>query len=195
MNQNPYLLIYLAGSVLAVPLFFISIGLGYAIKWVIRANIASKNLKKLLRPDNKTWKQKVLIFLGACIFDVVLSWIGVFFRIGHILFMILSLLRDAFAPVPEEIKILEYPLKNNPMLSKEAVWAYSVALCIKTGEEAKKTILMSIQEARDIHPSFNYQDALSQLDNLKVISTEDISSVKEILAMEGHFHAETEGGV
>lgn len=184
IDQHPYLLIYLLGSLLVILLTFVKIALFYIIDWIIKANILNKNLKKLTKPDNKEWYLKVLTFLGVLLFEAALSWINVVVVLGQILFGIVKVLRDVFTPAPEEVKALRFPLRNNPMLSKEAVWAYLMALNVKMGEalQNENGILASIEEVLDNRPDFNYQNALDQLDNLKVMNSETISSVKNYLA-------------
>lgn len=177
---HPYLLIYLLGSLLVILLTFVKIVLFRIINWIIKANILTKNLRKLEKPDNNPWYLRTIISLGLLLFEAALSWINVVIVLGQILYDIVKLLRDLFTPAPEEIKVLRFPLRNNPRLSKEAVWAYATALGVKTGEALPKkhVIISTMQEVLHNNPDFNYQNALDQLDNLKVINPETISSIK-----------------
>lgn len=180
IDQHPYISIYLLGSLLVVLLTFVKIALFYAIDWVIKANILNKNLKKLADPDNNQWYLKALKFLVLLLFEAALSWINVVVILGQILYGIVKVLRDLFTTAPEEIKALRFPLRNNPFLSKEAVWAYLMAISVKMGEalQNESGIIASIEDVLDNRPDFDYLNALDQLDNLKVMNSETISSAK-----------------
>jgi hypothetical protein len=184
IDQHPYLSIYLLGSLLVILLAFMKIPLFYMIDWFTKELIAIRNLEKLNEPDNKAWYLKILIFLGSLVPDVALSWVGVILVFGQIIYLVIKVLRDVFTSVPEEIKVLEYPLRNNPLLTKEAVWVYVMALCIKKGEalQNENAMVAEIEKVLDSRPDFNCENALDQLDNLKVMNSEIISSVKSILA-------------
>jgi len=60
-----------------------------------------------------------------------LSWVGVVVGLVKFAIVFLRIIRDVVAQTPEAIKVLRYPLRNNPDLSREAVWAYVYALGIK----------------------------------------------------------------
>ena len=184
LEQHPYLLIYLIGSLLVVFLIFFRIALFYIINWITKANIFKKNIEKLAKPDNTAWYHRVLKSLGVLLFEAALSWINVIILLGQMAYEILRVLREGFTPIPEEIKSLRFPLRNNPMLSKEAVWAYLTALNVKAGEalQNENEILASIEEIIDNRPDFNCQNALEQLDSLKVMNSESISSIKKYFA-------------
>lgn len=179
-NIQLLLFIYLLGSVLVILLILAKLIIFYVFNWITKANILDKNLKKLQKEDKKEWYLNLLIFLGKVLFEASLSWMNVVFVLWQILAEIFKGLRDSLSPTPEEIKKLRFPLRNNPALSKEAVWAYSVALGLKTGEALpnENVIIGTIDEVLENRPDFNYRYALNQLDNLKVLSSETIASIK-----------------
>lgn len=183
-NQHPYLFIYLLGSSLVILLTLFKIAIFYIIDWIIKANILNKNLKKLTKPDNTEWYLKVLRFFGLLLFEAALSWINVVVVTGQILYHTLKVLREIFTPAPEEIKKLRFPLRNNPMLSAEAVWAYLMALNIKSGEalQNESVLFASLEEVLDNKHDFNFQNALDQLGNLNVLNSETITSAKNYYA-------------
>jgi len=152
----------------------------YVFNWITKANILDKNLKKLQKEDKKEWYLNLLIFLGKVLFEASLSWMNVVLVLWQIISEIIKGLRELLTPIPEEIKKLRFPLRNNPALSKEAVWAYLIAINSKTGEALpnKYFIIGSIEETLQNRPDFNYRYALNQLDNLKVLSSETIASIK-----------------
>jgi len=181
IDQHPYLSIYFLGSLLVILLTFVKIVFFYIINWTIKANIINKNLEKLSKPDDKAWYLKFLSSLGVLLVEAALSWINVVVVLGQMIYETVKILRDLLTSVPEEIKKLRFPLKNNPMLSKEAVWAYSTALYIKIGQALpnENVIIASIEDVLDNRPDFNYQIALDHLDSLNVVNSEIIASVRE----------------
>jgi hypothetical protein len=116
--------------------------------------------------------------LGAFVFQAALSWIGVLVILWQAASVLLKTLRDAMQSTPEEIKLLRFPLRNNPNLSREAVWAYIHALQVKVGEAApdELALLRSLHNMHEQHPYFDRRAALSQLSGLKVVSDAIISS-------------------
>lgn len=181
IDQHPYLFVYLLGCVLVVLLSVFNVTLFWTIAWITKANVVRKNLKKLEPADDETsLAVKASAFVGAFVFEVALSWIGVLVAVWQVASMLLKTLREAVTSTPEEIKLLRFPLHNNPNLSREAVWAYVHALRIKVGEASpdERTLLQSLHNAREQHPSFDRSTALSQLNGLNVVSEAIISSAQ-----------------
>lgn len=180
IDNHPYLSIYLLGSILVVALTFIKISLFYIVDWITKGNILTKNLKKIDKPDEKSWYLKILLFLGTVLFEAALSWVNVLVILVQIPWTLIKVLRDLITSAPEEVKVLRFPLRNNPMLSKEAVWAYIMALNVRMGVamQDENQIIAAIEEVLEKRPDFNYQDALDKLDELQVIIPEIITSVK-----------------
>jgi len=187
LDQHPYLFIYLLGSatVLVVAIFDVAINrpLVLLVKWITHANIVEKNLKKIQPPGNKfSWKVSALFYCDTIAFYMILSWIGVLLAVGSLLVsdltILLKLVKDAYNQQPEAIKLLAYPLRNNPDMPREVVWAYCVALDLKVGARAQFTesdIQDSLNELRGNYPDIDGQAALNCLNGLNVIDADVIS--------------------
>jgi hypothetical protein len=179
IDQHPYVFIYLLGCVAVVLLSISNVALFWIIAWITKGNVVRKNLKKLEPEDDEpSLAIKAAGFVALLLFEVALSWIGVLVALWQTASMLLKTLREAITSTPEEIKLLRFPLRNNPNLSREAVWAYVHALRIKVGEAVpdEGTLLQSIYGVREQHPSFDTSTALSQLGGLNVMSEAVISS-------------------
>jgi ABC-type multidrug transport system fused ATPase/permease subunit len=184
IDQHPYLFIYLLGCVLVVILSIFKMILFWIISWITKDNILGKNLKKVLPPDEKTFLQKAIWFIAVFTLEAALSWINVIVVIWLIMTTVLKHLREALSSTPEAIKLLRFPLKNNPHMSREAVWAYLYALQMKVGERTptESDILFSLNELSEHYPSLDRKAALNQLSSLNVMSTDVISSVLDGLS-------------
>jgi len=78
--------------------------------------------------------------------------------------------REWFSSVPEEIKLLRFPLWHNPEMSVEAVWAYMNAISIKAGEAPSWDEMMErLARMAEVNPRINRQKALEIFENLKVM--------------------------
>lgn len=184
IDQHPYLFIYLLGCVLVVALLIFKIILFWIISWITKENILNKNLKKLLPPDEKTFEQKAYFFIGTLALEIALSWINVVVVVWQIMTTVLKNLREVLASTPEAIKLLGFPLRNNPNMSREAVWAYLYALGIKGGEKppSEHELLLELKEPSRHHPSFDRKAALNQLNDLNVMSADVILSALDNLS-------------
>lgn len=128
-----YLQIYLAGSATVIVLGIIKFFYFKTILWIFKIDIINKNLAKIsLEPKLSFW-EKVGAFFIALIFESLLSWINVLVILWQFIYQTIKILRDVFLTVPEDIKSLRFPLKNNPDLDAETVWAYTQALSFKNG--------------------------------------------------------------
>ena len=176
---HPYLSIYLIGCALVVFLTLFKVVIFWFIGWITKENILNKNLKKLQYPDETTFTSKTLLFLGATVLEAVLSWVNVLVIHFQIIKMLLNVVREALTTKPEAVKALRFPLRNNPNMSREAVWAYLSALQVKVGEKQpnESDLLYSLDEVADYYPAFNKQVALNQLKELNVTSKDIIVSV------------------
>lgn len=176
---HPYLSIYLIGCALVVFLTLFKAVFYWFIVWITRENILNNNLKKLQSPDERTFPEKALLFLGTIALEAALSWINVIVIILQIIKLLLNVIREALTTKPEAVKELRFPLRNNPDMSREAVWAYLSALQVKAGEKQPDVsdLLYSLDELTEYYPSFNKQVALNQLEDLNVISKDTLLSV------------------
>ena len=187
IDRHPYILIYLLGSALVVVLVVVRVTLLGFIAWITKSNVIAKNLKKLDPPDDEGLGQKALTFVVILAFMAAISWIGVAIEVFQIIVALLQILRDAFTSAPEAIKLLRFPLRNNPDMSREAVWAYVQAMRVRSGEKQpdENELLYSLNSLREEHPSFNREAALSQLEGLGVVSSDEISSALQHLTWTG----------
>lgn len=186
IDERPYLAIYLMGSVLVVILTLVKAVLYPAIDWLTKANILKKNLKKLMPSDERSYTVKFATLGGQILVEAALSWINVVVIIIQIAITLLSVIREGFTSVPEEVKQLRYPLRNNPDMSKESVWAYIYALGIKGGGEvlSQGDIIASLEEVKANRKTFDCIVALDHLQQLGVASAVALDSAKEYLACE-----------
>jgi hypothetical protein len=175
--MNEYLFVYLAGCLVALFVILLKAILQWFLLWISKENVLQKNLKKLEPPDARSFHAKALTIIGVLLFESLLSWINVVVGIWQIIALPLKLLRARLAAVPEEVKQLRFPLWNNPMLSREAVWAHSVALSVKAGEIIPDDFALnqSLWELMEYHEGFDAQGALKRLAALGVLSEEDIA--------------------
>ena len=174
IDDHPYLFFYLVGCILVVVFFLVKITIFWVINWITKGNILNKNLKKLLPPDERNFGEKVALFFGALILEMALSWINVVIVLWQITSTLFRTAREVFSSTPEAIKLLRFPLRNNPNLSRESVWAYMFALQIKIGERQpnESELLMTLNDLFGYYPSFDRMAALKQLEILNVISSD-----------------------
>jgi len=177
-ETHPYLLIYLLGCMLVLILSMLKVAMFWLIGWITKTNVAAKNLKKIAPVDEQTAGSKAATFIGVLAFEAALSWINVVVAIWQIAVTLLKVVREALVSTPEAIKLLRFPLRNNPNMSPETVWAYLQALNIKAGGEppGQDELRDSLDGVCEAHPSFNRTSALNQLGGLNVMSGDVISS-------------------
>lgn len=174
--------IYLFGSALAVFLGIVLVIEGYIITWATKDNVLRKNLEKIGDPKQSSLAVNVGTFLLGLLFGAVMSWLGVLQYLLQIVWVPIKTLRELFSSVPEEIKLLRFPLKNNPYLSREAVFAYFYALRVKAG--SKPSVWEITDELNTIsgyYPSFSKEGAIHTLESLAVVDKEMISNALETI--------------
>jgi hypothetical protein len=172
------LFIYLLGSALVLILYIFNATLFWILRWITKANVLAKNLKKLTPPDEETLGVRALVLIVTLAFEAALSWIGVVVAIWTTTMTLLKVIRESLVSTPEAIKLLRFPLRNNPEMSREAVWAHVHALRIRNGEiqADEYALLSSLNSLHEDHPSFHKEAALNHLKGLKVVRGEVISS-------------------
>jgi hypothetical protein len=180
--QHPYLFFYLLGSGLVPLLALFKVTLVWLIAWITKENILEKNLKKLLPPD-ESHGDETFGTIAAFALEIALSWITVVVGLWQISVIVLKVVREAFSSTPETVKLLRFPLRNNPDMSPEAVWAYVHAIGIRSGNKQPdaKYLLYLLNNVREVHHFFNREAALNQLKSLNVVSDEAISSACQLL--------------
>lgn len=179
LNDHPNFVIYLAGCVVAFLLFLLHTVAASILSWISKDNVLKKNVNKIKDPNGVGLAVKASLYVLLALFNAAFSWLGVLFLAGGIIWLPFAYLREALSSVPEEIKLLRFPLRNNPNLSREAVWAYLYALGVKSGATPDpRSINDELYGIGVFHPSFNRQLALETLSSLKVVDPEVVSQVK-----------------
>ena len=181
LGNHPYLALYLLGGALAVVLTLGHVVLGYVLRWVTKGNIIAANLRKLEppRPETTFWKEAAK-FVGNVLFNATLSWIFVVFIVWIILTLVLHTARDALSSVPESIKQLRFPLKNNSDLPAESVWAHLKALEIRNGKPLDQAGLF-VSLVKEVPPRFDRWAAVERLEALDVVKPSVLVELKEMM--------------
>jgi hypothetical protein len=173
MNYEWLLMLYLVGCALTFLLIIFRTVFLLAIGWLLKENIYRSNLKKICPPDEKTFKDKALGYIFLLGFESLLSWINVPVLIWNIFKDLVTAARNLLSSHPEDFKRLTFPLRNNPEMTREAVWAYGSALEAKVGVQlTEEKIFSSLNELQDFYPSFNRFTALQQFGGLNIVDQE-----------------------
>lgn len=180
---NDILPVYVYGCAVTALLILLHMMLAWSLSWITKENVLNKNILKLQTIDDLTLVQKCTLPTVMFLLGVVMSWVNTPIVIWNIVITLLNTLRELITETPEEIKRLRYPLKNNPKMTPEAVWAHLSALLVKAGDEPQHEhgIIDSLNEASEIIPSFNQINALNHLNNLNAYSAEVISSTVDLI--------------
>lgn len=173
LEQYPIFFFYFMGSFFAVALSLFKIVLFWSIDWTIRANVLQKNMRKLLPPEELSFREKTTKLLLILVLEALFSWISVAVIIWQIFSTIFRVARDQFQPAPEAIEVLRFPLRNNPDMARESVWAYTGALQVRAGQmpHTQDYLLKSLNIVAEYYPTFDRVAALKQLESLNVISS------------------------
>jgi hypothetical protein len=180
--SSPYLMIYLLGCLVVLVLLPLKLVLIWVINWITKSNIVIANLKKIGPPETtKEFFVRAGIRLGVLIVEVPLSWINVVVILWQILRLILQSMREILTPVPEVIRALRFPLKNNPEMARESIWAHAVALGVHAGggQPDVGSLVQSLREVFDNYPTFNTEKALLELEALSVASPAVLASARD----------------
>jgi hypothetical protein len=182
--EHQYFPLYIVGCVLSVILTLLRLVVFGLVGWMTKANTLNKNLKKVLPPDNHNFVEKAAMLLGMFVLNVALSWITVVVLIWQILVGLLRTLRELLSSTPEAVKLLRFPLRNNPNMSRESVWAYLQALNMKVGEKqpSESALRSSLDELLEYYPSFDRATALHELKALNVVSADAVSTALDKLS-------------
>lgn len=180
IDEHPYVAGYLIGCLVSFFLYLFQVIVLTCLNWITKANILRKNLNKIKSPDTSSFADKIMMYGLIILFNVALSWVGVAMSLWAMLAILFSTARELLTTIPEEIKLLRYPIRNNPNLSSEAVLAYAVALNLKTGTEWSEGLLSNeLNNMADDYPAFNRQSAIKVLEGLKVIDADYTKSLSE----------------
>lgn len=186
-NLNDYVVIYLVGCVVAFGLLMFNTSLIWSLRWITKANVVYKNLAKIEPPDETTFKQKAVAYVFTIVFEVLLSWINVPIQIWVTIISLLTTLREVLTETPEAVKVLRYPLKTSPNMSREAIWAHVMAVQIKTAgiKIFPSELQDSLNDVKENHPSFHPEYAVKQLAELDVVNADTINAtLKNLTAVD-----------
>jgi hypothetical protein len=179
-DDHPYLAIYLLGSALTTVLIVAKLVLHWVLAWITSANILATNLNKLqpVAPQTSV-RRRAGKWLGLFLLEAALSWINVLAIAWQILSLLLRTARDALSSAPETVQRLRFPLRRNPNLAPESVWAYLLALGIRAGDLPPDEAHLSRQldDLCSELPHFDRKAALRQLEALEVVPPSTISGV------------------
>lgn len=177
IDKHPWIVAYLVGCVFVILLMLFKYVFFACLYWLVKGNILRKNLQKVQPPEDTFW-EKVVTFSLLYGIEIALSWIGVLLGLWHFATTFLQFTREVFTSMPEEVKVLRYPLRNNPDMSREAVWAYIRALEMKAGaaQPTDYALLQSLEYLQDYYPSLDRAAALNHLNGLKVVSSDVIAA-------------------
>jgi hypothetical protein len=180
LEEHPLLAIYLLGGCVVLILALFKMALFAAISWVIRHDVLNKNIKKILPPEERPFRTRLLMASGVLAFEMLLSWINVAVILWQMGIQLLGLFRDQLQPAPEAIKELRFPLRNNPDMSREAVWAYTTALGARAGhgEPTVDGLLQSLQAVAECYTDFSPSSAIYQLEGLRAVREETTAAAK-----------------
>lgn len=184
IDEHPYLFIYLVGCVIVIILTVIKVILFGLIAWISKEHIFNKNARKLDPPDERSFLNKAGDVLTLLFVTVLFSWINVLYIPWEIARVLLASIRELFTSRPEAIEVLRFPLRNNPHMPRESVWAYAHALQIRVGEKqpGETDLRASLDELYGYYPSFDRATALKQLKALNVVSPEVITATMDSLS-------------
>ncbi|HEY4964487.1 MAG TPA: hypothetical protein VIH90_07390, partial [Candidatus Saccharimonadales bacterium] len=162
------------GSAIALCLNLFSFAFFWLIEWIVNDHVVKKNLAKL-RDPSRPFMERAAIYFLLLLVDIVLSWISVIWIILRIIYALFLIIRSLFESVPEEVKLLRFPLRNNPSMSREAVWAYATALDVRSGKPwdgfSKRT---ELKELNELYPGFSCSEALNIFKGLKIVDPDTV---------------------
>lgn len=183
IDLNDFFQIYLTGCVFVVILTLSKAAIAYFLNWLTKENNLIHNISKLIKPDETTLVSKVGKFTVIVLLEALLSWINVVLIIFQIVIIVLKHIRVALQAKPEIVKKLVYPLKHNTLLSREAVWAYNMALRVTEGlQPSEHDLFNSLDTVGSYYPSFRKQAALNHFKSLEIINDGVILSTNEMLS-------------
>lgn len=183
--MNEYLFFYLLGCGLVLGLSMFNLAFFWLLAWITKGNVLAKNLKKLQPPDDESRGIKIFALAAGMLLEMALSWIGVLAALWMMLSRVFKILREALTSTPEAVKLLRFPLRNNPNMSREAVWAYVHALSVRAGAKQRCAgdLLDLLDSIAEDHPTFDRADALRQLESLNVVSSKEVSAAVQQLSL------------
>ena len=182
--MNEWLAIYIAGGVAGVILSLARLIVVRAYAWATKSNVVAKNLRKIDPPAAESFVTKVGAWAVAWGLTFLLSWISVAFELfWGIPVAVLRILREMFSSTPEAIKLLRFPLRNNPAMSAEAVFAHMTALNRLAGQNTltEPQLMLKLDEVKKRVPSFEPSVAVDQLAALRAVDEDVLLGARQKL--------------
>lgn len=180
-DEHPYLWIYLLGGVTAGVFLAARSVLYWALNWCTKVNVQLANIRKLLPGHAKPAAKRFAEGFGTVAWEVALSWISVALGSWQLLTTCLRFVRELLTPVPEVVRKLRFPLRNNPNLSRESVWAHVLALSVVAGGDhplSKEKLVSELIDAEENLPGFDTAAAISHLESLEVVKPDVLAAFK-----------------
>jgi hypothetical protein len=180
LDNHPYLAIYLLGCGFVPVLAVTCVAFTWVLSWITKANVVAKNLRKLEPSQSKApFASRAGKFLATWTAEMALSWISVAVLAWRTVSVFFRTIREIFSSVPEAVRQLRYPLKTNPDLPAESVWAYAYALNIRVGSPPPDAATLSqhLDVMSTLVPLFDRAAALRQLEALDVVKSSTIAAV------------------
>ncbi len=179
--MSDWLLLYVIGCIAAFVLLSFNSILFWFIRWVTKTNILLKNMRKIGPEDKESFAVKVLKGVGLIVAETALSWLSVLAGLWRLIRIVLETLRDVLTPAPERIRALRFPLRNNPDLPSESVWAHVVGLAVLAGQPLTQPseVLEALDQLVENRSRFDRRRALLQLQGLHVLDADIVSAALE----------------
>lgn len=174
LTNSLWFLAYISGCLVAAVVMLFNAATSWFLRWATKTNVILKNLKKLEPQGDSTVTARVAKVGLVFVLEIALSWISALFGIWSLLRTILTTIRETFSSTPESVRALRYPLRNNPGMSRESVWAHVTGLSVLSGQApgSPDELLTSLDAVADHHSDFDRALALRSLKTLRVVDPE-----------------------
>jgi hypothetical protein len=181
--------LYLLGSLLVLALTLSKVALGWLTEQLLGIGYHWFNCQKIGffrsritghlsdKPDSYS---VIALVIG---FEMLLSWINVPVCIWQLFTQLVSTAAELMKRAPEDLNKYRYPLRENPSLSPEEVWAHLVAVAVAGGKLTirSETLVQELHEISDRGIKINKLQALECLAELRCMRTGIIEESKEML--------------
>jgi hypothetical protein len=174
--MNEWWPVYLLGCFAAIVVMLANTAVFYSVGWLRKSNIVARNLKKIFPPDRTPFATKLAKGAAFVALEIALSWIAVAAGAWKLLRFVLETMREVLSPPPEAVRKIAYPLKCNPDMSREAVWAHTLSIGALTGDSLAQPegICEALSEVSAVYDDFDKELALRLLRGLNVVAPDVI---------------------
>jgi hypothetical protein len=182
--------IYLSGSILTVCLVLFNLALGWTFRQLSGEGWYWYNTEKigLYRHSTlgtvTTEKPSLVLALSLIFIEAVSSWIGLLCGVWKLCHLLLAAMRTFFSKQPEELIRVRFPLRANPDLEPEAVWAhlFSLSILMSAGLFSCEETLSDLAMTKERVGRFDEIKAISYLENIGIAKKQLIDEVRQLLA-------------